>query len=170
MLRALCLLLALRASSAAESSYKELFDEDNAGLTTLEKNARTFLRYVEHRNGRKITEQEMRKGYADRIALFRTLEDETGINQIPAIREWVKAVAPAMTDVEGHHVGGIRYDTHGPLHLVMEKASEFLGREHDPDEHPYRAAKEIVAGIRKFTEAIVKYFRHRERGFDRDEL
>ena len=37
MLRALCLLLALRASSAAESSYKELFDEDNAGLTTLEK-------------------------------------------------------------------------------------------------------------------------------------
>ena len=161
---ALALLLAAGVC-AQKSSYAELFEEDRNELSTLEKNARTFLRWMEHRGGRRITEEEMRKNYASQIGVYRDLEkkvdEEAGQVQVEAIRHWVRAVAPAL-DEGAAGSPGLRYDTHGPLHLVMQKASTLLGREHSDDAHPYRESKKIVAEMRRFTEAIVKYYRERD--------
>ena len=148
---------------ASKSSYAELIEEDQQGLSQLEKNARTFVRNVEHRIGRKLTEEEMRNGYASKIEVFRALEKKhDGKELVQAIRDWVRSVTPMMNQDSG----GIKYDTHGPLHLVLQAASEIVGRDHADDNHPYREAKQIVVGMREFTQEIVKYYRHRERSKD----
>ena len=168
MVRMKCTLLlfvlcASHVRAQAKSSYAELIEEDKLDLSIMEKNARTFLRFVEHRGGRKITQDEMRDSYAANVGQLRELEQKVtgdfGQEQVQAIRNWVKAVAPAIDEAASP---GLRYDTHGPLHLVLQKASSLLGREHNDVDHPYREAKKIVGDIRRFTEAIVKYFRERE--------
>ena len=153
------LLLAVGPAYVAASSYAELLEEDQLGLTTLEKNARAFLRYVELRAGRQLTQEEMRNAYAEKVKTYRAMESETSVTQIDAIRHWVKAVAPALSETEST----TQLETHGPLHLVLKKASELLGREHDADSHPYKEAKEIIVSMRQFTEKIILYYRSRNR-------
>lgn len=123
-MRVLLLLLSGMPLGHTKSSYAELFEEDQLGLTTMVKNARAFLRNQESRAGRRLTEDEMRKAYASQIATYRALESSTEPQeQVQAIRNWVRAVAPVLAVEE---IDGIRYDIHGPLHLVLQKASEIL--------------------------------------------
>lgn len=153
------LLLSAVALGASQSSYAELIQEDNLGLSTLEKNARAFLREIERRGDRRLTQEEMRSAYASRVDKLRALEKETGQPQVSAIRDWVKAVSPILNDVHGPTA---RYDVHGPLHKVLESASLMLGREYDSKNHPFKEAKVIVPEVRKFTEAIVRYWNSRK--------
>ena len=152
LLHALTTLLLLQTAHA-KSSYAELIEEDIAGITVLEKNARTFLRQIEHRLERRLTQEEMRSRYASRIDMLRKLEKQPGKEQVNAIREWVKAVVPVMNEI-GIYSG--RLEEHGPLHIVMHSANELLGREHAEEDHPYVVAKAIIPDIRRFTEAIIR--------------
>ena len=152
LLHALTALLLLQTAHA-KSSYAELIEEDIAGITVLEKNARTFLRQIEHRLERRLTQEEMRSRYASRIDMLRKLEKQPGKEQVNAIREWVKAVVPVMNEI-GIYSG--RLEEHGPLHIVMHSANELLGREHAEEDHPYVVAKAIIPDIRRFTEAIIR--------------
>lgn len=47
---------------------------------------------------------------------------------------------------------------------IHSRVRSFLcsGRDHDDKKHPYVEAKQIVAGMRSFTQAIVTYYRSRE--------
>ena len=153
------LLLAVGPAYVAASSYAELLEEDQLGLSTLEKNARAFLRFVESKAGRRLTQEEIRNAYAEKVKMYFAIESEEPLTQIEAIRHWVKAVAPGLS--EGEYAKAD--ETHGPLHLVLNKASELLGREHDADSHPYKEAKEIIVSMRQFTEKIILYYRSRNR-------
>ena len=161
MFRAALVVLVV-VSAAAQSSYEELLAEDQAGLTVLQKNARMFLRFVEQRKGAhtKLTEEQMRDIFESRIKRYRDLEQEDGQVQVDAIRAWVRSVAPGFSEKT---LDGMTNNMQGPLHLVMRKASEFLGRDHIDDDHPYLEAKKIVVGMRDFTQEIVSYYRERER-------
>ena len=142
---------------AAKSSYAELIEEELLGLSELEKNARTYLRKVEQRVGRKLTRQEVRKAYGEKIPVFDELDkSHDGKEKIQAIRDWVRSVAPTMSD------GSVQYDAHGPMHLVLQSASKIIGRDHLDENHPHKEAKDIVLGIRDFTRAIIQYFDDRE--------
>ena len=90
------LLLAVGPAYVAASSYAELLEEDQLGLTSLEKNARAFLRFVESKAGRQLTQEEIRNAYAEKVKMYRAIESEEPLTQIEAIRHWVKAVAPAL--------------------------------------------------------------------------
>ena len=111
----------------------------------------------------------MRAAYAQRIETYRNLEQKVGPEQVQAIRDWVRAVAPILSEDE---IGGIHHNIHGPLHLVLKTASELLGRaeEHNDEAHAFQEAKKIIVEIRKFTQEIVKYYRSREREGTKDEL
>ena len=58
------LLLAVGPAYVAASSYAELLEEDQLGLSTLEKNARAFLRFVESKAGRRLTQEEIRNAWS----------------------------------------------------------------------------------------------------------
>ena len=165
-MRTLLLVLALHGA-AAKSSYAELLEEDQQGLTTLEKNARQFLRQVELRAQRALTREEIRTAYSSRVVTLRELENADPQKQITVIREWVKNVGPIMREAD--HDSHAMTDTHGPLHIVMQSASKLLGYDYTAEEHPYRMAKKLVPEMRRFTEAIIGYHRSRE-GLRKDEL
>ena len=158
----LLLLLAGPACTlAAKSSYAELIEEEEQGLSELEKNARSYLRKVEHRAGRKLTRQEVRKAYADKIKVFDDLDKSHDAKEkVQAVRDWVRSVAPIMSS--GDDVVGTKFDSFGPMHLVLQAASKIVGRDHVDENHPYKEAKEIIVGIRDFTRAIIQYFNDRE--------
>lgn len=166
--RVLLLLLALSCSSAsfaAKSSYAELIEEDRLGLSAVEKNARTFLRQIEVRGGRPLTQEEMRKAYANRVSTLRGLETESAMKQIEVIRQWVRQVGPVLSEADGRS-----HPVQGPLHLVLQTASDIVGHDRIDKEHPHREAKKIVVGMRRFTEAIVKYFNARASETLKEEL
>ena len=158
------LLLAL-VSLAAAGSYEEVLEEDAADVTVIEKNAAAFVRELEHSTGgKKLTQHQVHNEvYGHRLDHIREVEaGHDGQAKIAMMRSWVKMVAPVL---------GIG-DTHsqeGPLHLVLDTASEILGIPHEAGTHAHVQAKEVIIGLRLFTEAIIDYYD--KRGYDgKDEL
>lgn len=151
-----------------ESSYKEMLDEEaDADLTTVQKNAAAFVRAIEHATGgRRLTRAEVQKVYADKVAEIRDdylHHQQSRLKMIEFIRAWTNQIAPLL-----HHADHPQKDKHvGPLHDVLDTASEILGIEHEDGLHPHNQAKEIMVGIQLFTEAIVEYYN--KRGYDHED-
>lgn len=159
----LILLLALPFAHSS-SSYSELLEEDaNSDMTVVEKNAAAFVRALEYRSGgEKMTRAQVQTVFADMVAKIRDEylhHQQSRLKMIDYIRGWVPQVAALLEVRDGKHAG--------PLHDVLDTASEILGIEHEDGTHPHNQAKEIMIGIQKFTEAIVEYYN--KRGYDHED-
>ena len=164
MRRTTLLLLCFFVAAVRAGSYSEILEEDALGLSSLEKNAAHFLRALEHKGGRPMTQDEMRQTFATKIPELTELINAPGDKKLAAIREWVRGVAPIYYDDMG-------FSTHKPLHMVLEKACEILALEpyKDGTEHPQIKAKEIVPQMRTFTRAVIHAF-NRRNGNGKEEL
>ena len=69
------------------------------------------------------------------------------MRKIDLVRNFVKSVGPVLGK-QGHEVDA-------PLHLVMERANDLLGRDQDPKEHPHREAIAIVRSMATFYETVI---------------
>lgn len=165
---ALLVLLACLPGAHGSSSYKEMLEEEaDADMTTVQKNAAVFVRALEHATGgRRLTRAEVQRVYADKVAEIRDdylHHQQSRLKMIEYIRGWTNQVAPLLHDEEHP-----QKDKHvGPLHDVLDTASDILGIEHEDGLHPHHQAKDIMIGIQLFTEAIVEYYNRR--GYDHED-
>ena len=116
-------------------------------------NAHQYLENLEEKRERRMTQAEI-------VTTFRKLIDKLyasgndpkdehfpPIRKIDLVRNFVKSVGPVLGK-QGH-------EADSPLHQVMERANDLLGRDHDPKEHPHREAIAIVKTMATFYETVI---------------
>ena len=116
-------------------------------------NAHQYLENLEEKHGRRMTHAEVKKDFRKLIdKLYASGNDPKDehyppVRKIDLVRNFVKSVGPVLGK-QGHEVDA-------PLHLVMERANDLLGRDHDPKEHPHREAIAIVRSMATFYETVI---------------
>lgn len=151
------------AQQAPKSSYAVLLEEDALDLSQRHRNAASFIRSLEERGHRRLTQKEVRAVFAKRIEKMREMEKAPTTEQISVIRSWVKQVGPVLED-------GSTTPSVGPLHLVLQRACEILDLECDDKTHPHMTARQITPAIRDFTQAIVYAYKRQGYAPEKDEL
>ena len=116
-------------------------------------NAHQYLEAVEEQRGRRMTQAEVVKDFRKVIdKLYASGNDPKDAHFQPArkidlVRDFVKSAGP-MLGKQGH-------ETDAPLHEVLQRANDILGREHNPKEHPHRDAIAIVKSMASFYETVI---------------
>ena len=80
------------------------------------------------------------------------------VRKVDLVRNFVKMVGPVLGK-QGH-------ENDAPLHEVMERVNDILGREHDSKAHPHREAMAIVKMMAGFFETVI----HAHAQMSKDEL
>ena len=112
-----------------------------------------LLRKEEEKRGRRMTQAEIKDSFRKLIdKLYASGNDPKDehfppVRKLDLVRNFVKSVGPVLGK-EGH-------ETDAPLHQVMERANDLLGRDHDPKQHPHREAIAIVKTIAAFYETVI---------------
>ena len=116
-------------------------------------NAHQYLENLEEARGRRMTQAEVKKDFRQLIdklhASGNDPKDEhfPPVRKIDLVRNFVKSVGPVL----GKH----GYESDAPLHQVIERVNDILGRDHDPTEHPHRDAIAIVKNMANFYETVI---------------
>ena len=115
-------------------------------------NAHQYLETIEEKKGRQQHE-DVKRDFRRMIDKFYAAnndpkdEHHMPVRKLDLVRNFVKSVGPVL--------GKVGYGEDGPLHDVMQRVNDILGREHDHKAHPHAEATHIVKEMAQFMETVI---------------